>query len=253
MMKKTPRLPVLMPLVAAILLVDVPASEAQLFGGPSIVYDPIHHATTALDLAESLVQTATQVEMLRDMIENSIRGGSPEWGELVAIIDQLDDVLRTGQAITHSLENVSGRFKASYPGFDPADDYSKLYQQWSRELLDTLSATLAAAGVNARDARDVDEVLQKLSLRNRRAKGRMQALQIANSLASRELEELAKLRQLVATSISAQNVYLATTEARDAASVASFKRFLDDRPIEIPSEQRQRVPLLHLAHPGGNQ
>ena len=76
--------------------------------------------------------------------------------------------------------------------------------------------------MNARDARTIEETLDVLRRRNATASGRMQALQIANALASRELEELAKLRQLIAASTNAQNVYLATREAREAASVASF-------------------------------
>ena len=225
-------------------------AKAQLFGGGSIVYDPIHHATTVLNHAEQLAQTATQIAMLRDMIENSIRAGSPSWGELEAILDQMDAVLRSGQALTYALEGIDSQFAGAYPGYDPADDYASLYQGWSRQLLDTLRATLAAAGVNARDARATDEVLAELRRRNARAPGRMQALQIANSLASRELEELAKLRQLVASSISAQNVYFATQESREAARVASFDRFLGDPGMEIPTENRRDVPGLHLPFGG---
>ncbi|MCR9095679.1 MAG: P-type conjugative transfer protein TrbJ [bacterium] len=219
----------------ALIVVNPQVGHGQLFGGSGIVYDPIHHATTVLNHAEALLQTAAQVEMLRDMIENSRRAGSPSWGELAAILDQMEATLQSGQAIAYTLEGLDGRFRDAFPGYDPADDYARLYRGWSGTLLDTLRATLAATGVNARDARTIEDTLDVLRRRNATASGRMQALQIANALASRELEELAKLRQLIAASTNAQNVYLATREAREAASVASFERFLGEPGAEIPS------------------
>jgi len=221
-------------------------ADAQLFGGPVPVYDAAHHATTILSHVEELAQTATQLSMLRDMLENSLRSGSPAWGELEGILSEMEAVLRRGQAITYALGNVSGRFRGSFAGFDPADNYAGLYQRWSRELLDTLEVTLEASGVNARDADSVDEALTTLGLRNRRALGRMQALQVGNALSSRQIEELAKLRQLLAASISAQNVSLATAESREAARMASLDRLLEERPTDLRVESRLSAPLLHL-------
>ena len=234
-MKRTRTLVVAMVLAQLLAVGNPEVGSAQLFGGSGIVYDPIHHATTVLNHVEALLQTAAQVEMLRDMIENSRRAGSPSWGELAAILDQMEATLQSGQAIAYTLEGLDGRFRDAFPGYDPADDYARLYRGWSGTLLDTLRATLAATGVNARDARTIEATLDVLRSRNSTASGRMQALQIANALASRELEELAKLRQLIAASTNAQNVYLATREAREAASVASFERFLGEPEAEIPS------------------
>jgi P-type conjugative transfer protein TrbJ len=218
-----------------------------------VVYDPAVHLSTGLTHAEALVQTATQIKMLKDMIENSLRSGSPSWGELNEILNQIESTLQSGQAIAYTLEDIDGRFRAAYPGYDPADDYAALYRGWSATLLDTLRATLAATGVNARDARTIDDVLVDLRLRNSRSTGRMQALQIANALASRELEELAKLRHLVAASTNAQNIYLATQEAREAAAVASFDRFLGEPETEIPTQQPGLEPSFHWPFRDGRE
>ena len=240
----------LMVVLVLLAFADEP-SQAQFFGGPSIVYDPIHHAQTVLVHIEALAQTVAQLEMLRDMIENSLKAGSPSWGELAAILDELDATLQSGQAIAYSLGDLDARFRGAFPGYDPADDYAGLYQRWSGTLLDTLRGTLVASGVNARDARTVDEVLNVLRVRNRRAAGRMQALQIGNALSSRTIEELAKLRQLVAASTNAQNVYLATRESREAAAVSSLDRFLGEPEMVIPTDPENDVRSFRWPFEGG--
>ena len=55
-----------------------------------VVYAPAVHLSTGLTHAEAVVQTVTQIKMLKDMIENSLRSGSPSWGELNEILNQID-------------------------------------------------------------------------------------------------------------------------------------------------------------------
>ena len=55
------------------------------------------------------------------------------------------------------------------------------------------------------------------------------------------IEPLAKLRQLVAASTNAQNVYLATRESREAAAVSSLDRFLGEPEMLIPTEPEDNL------------
>ncbi len=66
------------------------------------------------------------------------------------------------------------------------------------------------------------------------AQGRLEALQIGNQIASLQVEEMAKLRQLFAAQINAQNAYLGAQEAKAAGSAAAFDAWVGNGPREIP-------------------
>jgi P-type conjugative transfer protein TrbJ len=100
--------------------------------------------------------------------------------------------------------------------------------------LDTLRGTLASAGLNVADAPSVQAALNSLRTANDTAQGRLEAIQIGNQIASLQVEELAKLRQLFAAQINAQNAYLGAQEAKDAGSAAAFDAWVSNSPVAIP-------------------
>lgn len=105
-------------------------------------------------------------------------------------------------------------------------DWNAQVQEWSQATLDTLNGTLRSAGLNAGDFNSVGAALGALRSANDGATGRNELLQVANSLASLQIEEMAKMRQLVALEINAQNVWKANATNTTAASEAALQRFI---------------------------
>jgi len=101
-------------------------------------------------------------------------------------------------------------------------------------VLDTLRGTLASAGRNVADASSVQAGLDSLRSANDSAQGRLEALQVGNQIASLQVEEMAKLRQLFATQINAQNAYLGAQEAKAAGAAAAFDAWVGNAPTTIP-------------------
>ncbi len=62
----------------------------------------------------------------------------------------------------------------------------------------------------------------------------MQAIQVGNMLAGEQVQQLAKLRQLMMTQINAQNVYMADLTNREAQRTATQQEWVRNGNKEAP-------------------
>jgi P-type conjugative transfer protein TrbJ len=185
-------------------------------------------------IAQQVEQLQHELEMLRDMAVNSLPAATVAWGETNAALDALSRAVDVGMSISYALSDVAEVFEGRFPGYVAPTDWNAAYESWSTSVLDTLRGTLASAGRNVADARDVQSALDALRSSNDGASGRLEALQIGNQIASLQVEEIAKLRQLFAAQINAQNAYLGAQETKEAGSAAAFDAWVDNAPRAIP-------------------
>jgi len=191
----------------------------------------------ARNLTQQAQQIQHEIDMLRDMARNSAGGRTAAWGDLQAVLGSLSRVLQIGQSISYTLENVDSAYRQRFPGYTAPNNWLTQYDTWSRTALDTLAATLGAAGANAGDASQIDESLQALRSANQAVQGRLEAIQVGTQVASLQVAELAKLRQLVAAQISAENAYLGAQEAKESGAAAAFDAWLASGPRAVPSRR----------------
>ncbi|MDU8631745.1 hypothetical protein RYB66_21670, partial [Pseudomonas syringae group sp. 243L2] len=88
-----------------------------------------------------------------------------------------------------------------------------------------LRSALGAANINTSTFESEDTQLERMMARSQNAAGRMQAIQAGNEIASQNVQQLQKLRDLVATQINMQGNYLAQEGDRKAASEAAEQQF----------------------------
>ena len=84
---------------------------------------------------------------------------------------------------------------------------------------------MQAAGVNTRTFEDENAMLDQLVSRSQSAVGRQQAIQAGNEIAAQNVQQLQKLRDLVATQITLQGNYMAQQNERQSVSDASEQQF----------------------------
>ena len=185
-------------------------------------------------IAQQVQQLEHELEMMRDMALNSLPAATVAWGETGTALDTLGKAIDLGMSISYAASDVADVFEGRFPGYVAPTDWPAAYKSWSTSVLDTLRGTLASAGRNVADARDVQTALDALRSSNDGAQGRLEALQIGNQIASLQVEEIAKLRQLFAAQINAQNAYLGAQEAKAAGSAAAFDAWVDNAPRNIP-------------------
>jgi type IV secretion system protein TrbJ len=185
-------------------------------------------------IAQQVQQLQHELQMLQNMAINTRPAGTVAWGEVQSALNSLAQAVQVGLALPYAMSNVAGVFEGRFPGYVPPQDWPAAYEAWSTTVLDTLRGTLASAGRNVGDAGSVQSALDRLRGANQGAEGRLEAIQIGNQIASLQVEELAKLRQLFAAQINAQNAYLGAQEAKEAGSAAAFDAWVANAPRAIP-------------------
>jgi P-type conjugative transfer protein TrbJ len=221
--------------LALVALAPRPAARAQ-----SIVLDPtnlvqniiaaiqniIEVAQQVQQITNEVTQITNQIQQLQDMANQASQLGSPTWGEVQAWIEKLANAAEIGDSLVYSMPDIAGQLHRQFPGYVSPNDWNAQYEQWSTTTLDTLRGTLHSAGLNVSDVDTVDAALGSLRSANDSATGRNELMQVANSLASLQVEEMAKVRQLLALEINARNVWAASQTNNDAAGEAALQQFI---------------------------
>jgi P-type conjugative transfer protein TrbJ len=129
---------------------------------------------------------------------------------------------------------MDSKFNMAFPGFDsylnqaansaeaPAQDR---YQKWSQQGRDNVKTAMEAANLNTSTFEPEDAQLARMVARSQSAVGRMQAIQAGNEIASQNVQQLQKLRDLMATQINMQGNYMAQQGDRQAVSEAAEQQF----------------------------
>ncbi|MCZ7537633.1 MAG: P-type conjugative transfer protein TrbJ [Acidimicrobiia bacterium] len=219
----------------ALMLAPQPRARAQ-----SIVLDPTNLVQNIIaavqnitevaqqvqQLTNEATQIANQIQQLQDMANQASQLGSPSWGQVQAWINNLATAAQIGNSLVYNMPNIAGQLQTQFPGYVSPTNWNTQYQQWSTTTLDTLRGTLQSAGLNISDVNTVDAALQTLRSANDSATGRNELMQVANSLASLQVEEMAKVRQLLALEINAANVWKTNSTNASAASEAALQEFI---------------------------
>jgi P-type conjugative transfer protein TrbJ len=227
------------PLVAVLLIMPITVSSA--WGYAAIVLDPtnlIQNTISALKAVESVINEvemiANQVKQIENMVQNT-RGYAGIWDrEALPRLVRLGQIIEQEQALAYAMAGMDRVFKERYPGYKPVTDWAAAYDRWTRTTLDTLRGSLAAVRLHADDFADEQRRIQTLTALSDSAEGRMQAIQAGNMLAAEQVQQLAKLRQLMMAQINAQNVYMANQTNRDAQRAATQQEWIKNGNREAP-------------------
>lgn len=195
------------------------------------IFEYAEAVNTALNTAEQL---QTQMQQYQSMITQGTGLPDSMFGSIAADLKNVMNVYDRSQALGRQIQNIDSQFNTAFPGFNsylnqaansaesPTQDR---YQTWSEQGRDNVKAALEAANLNTSTFESEGEQLDRMMTRSQTAVGRMQALQAGNEIASQNVQQLQKLRDLVATQINMQGNYLAQQGDRTAASEATEQQF----------------------------
>jgi P-type conjugative transfer protein TrbJ len=224
--------------VSAIAVILAPSTAGAY---AMVVLDPtnlIQNTLSALKAVESVINEvqmiANQIKQIENMVQNTRTVGGVWDQQALPALARLGQVIEQEQAIAYAMSGMDRVFRDRYPGYRPVTDWPTAYDRWTRTTLDTLRGTMAAVRLQADDFSDEQRRIQTLTALSDSAEGRMQAIQAGNMLAAEQLQQLAKLRQLMMAQINAQNVYMATVTNRDAQRVATQQEWVKNGNQEAP-------------------
>ena len=184
----------------------------------------------------ALEQIQNQIQQLETMYQNLERIADPSWRDLRDWLAYLDELIRQGEALAYSIEGLFAAYRELFVGAVPMAEptYEEVYGEWTTTTLDTLAATLDAVSAQAADYLSTQEQLAELQALADGTKGNLEALNVSNMLQAHVGQEVAKLNQLLAANINAQNVYWGYRLTLDANREATERWVLDNGDQPFP-------------------
>ncbi|MFQ3665157.1 MAG: P-type conjugative transfer protein TrbJ [Sphingomonadaceae bacterium] len=223
--------------VAASFTAVAPSTQAGSvagFGGATEITQLANNVELVNLYLQQVQSYATQLQQYQNMLQNTLNIPAQVWGAIQADLMGVANVVRQGQALAYSAQNIGTQFQNTFKGFSYPQgfNFKTEYRNWSRATLDGIKGAFEAAKMQADQFATEEGVLIGLRSQSQSAQGQMQALQVGAQIAEQQVQQLQKLRQLMMVQMQAQNSYLAAQEQKDAASrlaLDDFFRFSDPR------------------------
>ena len=211
-------------------LILVLALPAQALIGAIPVIDASNLSQNILQVAQAIAQVRNLIAQLDTMYRNLERVADPNWRDLTEHVEYLNELTQQGRALSYANEDVFAVFSEVLPGFVAMEPghFNEAYGGWTEIALDTLAATLDSAGAQAFEYGATQEQLAELRAIADEAGGNLEALNASNMLAGHTAQEVAKLNQLLAAGMNAQNVYFGYRLNLDANQEATARALVED-------------------------
>lgn len=217
--------------VAWALLALALVARGQLFGGASLV--GVAKEWTQLSNNAQLVHIASQeVRNLAYTIrqyDEMVRQGRPLSGwqlrDAMGDLRRLSEIVALGTDVAQDASGVDALLREAFPGYDHyagggPGSYGEDYRRWNTRRHDAIRDAYYAADLHAVQFRDEAAATRTIERQMQTATGQMQVLQASGRLATMEVEQLQKLRQLLTVQIRMQGEILAAEGDRAAAEDA---------------------------------
>jgi P-type conjugative transfer protein TrbJ len=172
--------------------------------------------TQSAQMLQQVQYTLQQVQMAQSQLKNLQTLGNFNWTDLSGSISTLNSAVNRGQALGYSLGSIDQKFSQQYTGYSAGQssmnhaDYQQASADWSQENMDSIHSALRSASIQADGFSDEQSTLSSIRSQAEGSQGSLQIAQAGVQVASLEVDQLQKLRQLFMSQMQAQNSYLAT-------------------------------------------
>ncbi|MGP5897088.1 P-type conjugative transfer protein TrbJ [Pseudomonas aeruginosa] len=195
------------------------------------MFEYVEQVNTALNTAEQL---QTQIQQYQNMVSQGTSLPNSMFGSIAADLKNVANIYNRSQAIGRQIQDMDSKFNTAFPGFESylnqAANSAEVpnrdrYEKWSVQGRDNVKTAMKAADLNTAAFESEDAQLARMVSRSQSAVGRMQAIQAGNEIASQNVQQLQKLRDLLATQINMQGNYMAQQVDRNVAGEAAEQQF----------------------------
>lgn len=191
-------------------------------------------ANQVQQISNQVEQIANQIRIYENMLQNTLQLPAHVWGQAEADLARLQSLVQRGQSISFSMGNLDDALRARFPSYDQfkgealsGEDFSNAYQSWSQTNRDTIGGTLAAAGLTAEQFATEESTMAQLRSQSQSADGQMKALQIGHQIAAQQIEQMQKLRGLVAQQMTMMGTWHQSEQAAKDLAQSRRDEFFD--------------------------
>lgn len=216
----------------------VPSAYAIYCSNCSTFYqqmmDYVEAVNTALNTAEQL---STQIQQYNNMVQQGTGLPSSMYSSITADMQRVASIYNRSQALGRNISNLNSQFNAQYPSYQTyltnfaqssgtaTDLMPDRYQKWSDNGRANVETAMEAANMNTSTFADENDQLSQMVARSQSAVGRQQAIQAGNEIAASNVQQLQKLRDLLATQMQMQGNYMAQQNERQSVNDAAEQQF----------------------------
>lgn len=213
-------------------------------GGSTEITQLLNNGQLVQQTHEMYEQTTTlsnqlrkQADMLGDMQRNGKVLSMHEWGRTTEDLKRLASIARQGEAIAYSSANMDAIFREKYKGYGEyvnkktgtSQSYSDQYAKWSETNRDSILGAMKAANLQFEQFSSEEETIKTIQRLGSSAKGRMEAIQAGNLIASQQVSQIQKLRGLMMAQMQMQSAYLSfEANQKDSANAKSRDFFKNE-------------------------
>lgn len=191
----------------------------------------LNYAELVGQLEKQVLMVENQLTQISDMTKHGLTITDQLFGTVGSDIANLRQIVNTGQALSYTMSNLDGSFRARFPGYSSTTNYGQAYQEWSQTSLDSTLGALDAAGLQNSQFDSDTALLQTLQNQSTSSIGRMQALEVGNQIAENQSEQLMKLRQLMMADMQSKAAFQGAQIQADATKQANSDMFFGQNQV----------------------
>jgi P-type conjugative transfer protein TrbJ len=227
------------------------AAEAQIPipGIPQIVLDPKNLVENVRQVAQAAQQIDNQRQQILYQIQSLRKLQNPNWREIGGLVNQLDVLMRQGDALAYSAANLDALFRQTFPGYQLPAGWvaSEQNRIQATRALATLRSSLAATQRQMQDLRPGMARLGQIKRQMGGIQGTQEAIELQSTLQGYVAEELMLLRQAVAVQTNTVAVAHARQVQRELQEQAVLEQIVRNtlsrpRPPSPGFDGRWRAP-----------
>ncbi|EKD5436157.1 P-type conjugative transfer protein TrbJ [Salmonella enterica subsp. enterica serovar Montevideo] len=184
-------------------------------------------------------QLQKQIQQYNDMIKQGLSLPNSMFQSFTNDLRRLQSIYNDSRALAHSMSNLDSQFRDQFKGYDNylksigqgTNNMPDRYKNWAQSSFDNARTAMESVGLNTSMFDSEDAVLASLVSRSQTAQGRMQAIQAGNEIAAQQVQQLQKLREMIATNVTLQSNYIAQQTERQAVDDA-FRESFRSQPVQ---------------------
>lgn len=203
---------------------------------------PVIDLTAIAQLSSQLSQLEYQTKLISSELQG-LNGNQYQWSNVQGVINNLGSVVQQTNGISYSASNIDSRFRQSYPGYQPPENFNQQYKNNSEMTLNTLNGILQSSGMSAQDFENENTRLKFLQAQSQNAQGQTQAIQASSQIASEMVSQIQLLRQTVIAQTNAQAAYYATQVQTEASTRAEQAAVITSGSMNVPAYGSSGHPL----------
>lgn len=215
MIHTTLRNTVIVALAGSMIATNANAGSVAGNGGSTEITQILNNfelVTQSAQMYQQVQQAIQQVQMEQQQLKNLLNAPQQLWGQAQQDLTQLAQLVSQTTAISYAAGNIDQTFRGAYPGYAKsagATNYGTKYKALIGQAMDGLNSALQSAGLNASQFTSERAAVQQIQSMSGGSQGSLQAIQAGNMIASQTIDQLQKLRQLLAAQTQSQSNYLA--------------------------------------------